>query len=114
MICSHCLPGSASTHNGFDTALIQTLTALALELNTGKYALFETASELDQGTMSTYTKTFAVTEQQCPAAFELELVSHSLIKRLKVVGTLYRQDGPSVNYSHSYLFTRGRILRAAR
>mmetsp|Transcript_7235 Transcript_7235/g.11539 ORF Transcript_7235/g.11539 Transcript_7235/m.11539 type:complete len:307 (-) Transcript_7235:1266-2186(-) len=57
-----------------------------------KYAISEFRGILDLGVHSTFTRVFTVHVQDGEACLDLGLFSHSLFKRLKVEGVVFRRD----------------------
>jgi hypothetical protein len=57
-----------------------------------RYAITDVRGVLDLGVFSTFSRVFVVQPHESEASFKLDLYSHSVLKRLKVEGALFRRD----------------------
>jgi hypothetical protein len=57
-----------------------------------RYAIANVRGVLDLGVFSTFSRIFVVQPHETEVTFKLDLYSHSVLKRLKVEGALFRRD----------------------
>jgi len=76
------------------------------------YAIADVRGVLDLGVHSTFTRVFAVQPTDTVANLHLQMYSHSVLKRLKVEGVLYRRDFTPEEPDHVAL--RSRVAAARK
>ncbi len=65
---------------------------ISLNVQAKRYAITSTSGIVDLGVHREFVRTFTVKEQDGMSTMNLTLKSHSVFKRLKVEGVLYRRD----------------------